>query len=190
MKLCSFFSKYFTGSCGWFPGYSFFLLFLVKWTSRPTASKDTRKTGKTTKIIQSPWHRKPRKRLRAHKYTIKYIGWILHHCFARHFVMFLEFFGPRLAPTKSQTGLKASEDLYKIPNCYNLGCPPPFLTHVLDFVEASLLFNPCLGFCRGPHPPPKHCQSSPMLLKAIKKHTRFPWCVLFSVKGVLNWNVY
>jgi hypothetical protein len=30
---------------------------------------------------------------------------------------------------------------------------------VSDFVEAPLFFNPCLGFFRGPHPPPKHPNS-------------------------------
>ena len=104
--------------------------------------------------------------------------------------MFLEFLAPDWPLQNPKRGFKASEGLYKIPTCSNLGCPPRFLTHVLDFGEASLVFNTCLGFCRGPHPPPKHCQSFPILVKAIKKQTRFPWCVLFSVKGVLNWNVY
>ena len=63
-KLYSF-SKYFIVSCGWFPGYLFFSL--VKWTSGPTASKDSRKRGQPTKIIQihqSPWQRKRRKTMK------------------------------------------------------------------------------------------------------------------------------
>ena len=43
-----------------------------------------------------------------------------------------------------------------------------FLNPCLDFVKASLVFNPCLGFCRGPHPPPKH--TIPNLISAIQ------WC--------------
>ena len=70
------------------------------------------------------------------------------------------FLAPDWPPQNPKQGLKASEGLFKIPNCSHLGCPPPVLTHVLDFVEASLFFNPCLGFCRGPHPPPKHPNSN------------------------------
>ena len=111
-----------------------------------------------------------KKKLRTHKDTIKYISWILRHCFARPSVMFLEFLAPDWPLQNPRQGLKASEGLYKIPTCSNLGCPPRFLPHVLDFVEASLVFNPCLGFCRGPHRPPKH--TIPNLISTIQWYSR------------------
>ena len=124
----------------------------------------------SSRINQSLWQWKPRKKLRTHKDTIKYISWILHHCFARRFVMFLEFSAPDWPLQNPKQGLKASKGLYKIPTCSNLGCPPRFLTHVLDFIEASLVFNPCFGFCRGPHPPPKH--TIPNLISTIQWYSR------------------
>ena len=155
--VCSFQTLF--GSFGW----------LLAFGARPV---------KTTRIIQKNQPKsmttETKKKFRTHKDTIKYISWILHHCFARPFVIFFELLAPDWPLQNPKQGLKASEGLYKIPTCSNLGCPPRFLTHVLDFVEASLVFNPCLGFCRGPHPPPEHCQSSPILVKAIKKQTRFP----------------
>lgn len=79
-----------------------------------------------------------KEKLRTHKDTIKYISWILHSCFAHPFVMFLEFLAPDWPLRNPKQGFKASEGLYKIPNCSNLGCPP-----------GTTFLNPCFGFCSG-----------------------------------------
>ena len=166
--VCSFQALF--GSFGW----------LLAFGARPV---------KTTRIIQNQpksMTTETKKKLRTHKDTIKYISWILHHCFARPSVTFLEFLAPDWPLQNPKQGLKASEGLYKISACSNLGCPPRFLTHVLDFVEASLLFNPCLGFCRGPIPHQRIAKALQCYSKRFKKQTKFPWCVHFSVEEILK----
>ena len=56
-------------------------------------------------------------------------------------------------------------------------CPKLLWTHVWEFVETSLFFNPCLGFCKGPHPPPNHSNAINTIhwYSAMKNKHIFLW---------------
>ena len=119
--VCSFQALF--GSFGW----------LLAFGARPV---------KTTRIIQNQpksMTTETKKKLRTHKDTIKYISWILSDSpplFCRPFCDVFRVFGPRLATTKSQTGVQGQRRPLQNP-------------HLLQFGVSTTFLNPCFGFWRG-----------------------------------------